>query len=335
MYSDKIKILPIVFIVGRGRSGSTLLASMLNNHPQMIVPEESRFVQELYYKFANTKKWTDKKKHTFYTEVFRGFEQLDIDREELIGKISKLNDDASFAKIIQQVYLSVRNKNEKTSIQLIGDKNPKYTFWLETLLKIFPQAKFIHITRDYRDSYLSFMRVDGMRGEKKNLAFQLYRWNYYHKRILNFKKKIDGAQYYHLKYEDLVSDTETALKKLSEFLHFSYNKEMIRLPQIKREGVRAKIHQSLNQSITSSKIDEWEEQMNKKQQVKAIKISEKTASSLSYEINAKYLRFPAIVNLFMYVLAIFPLFFKAVFFRANFLMKMIYNFKKKKNDKNI
>jgi len=321
-------IIPIFFIVGRGRSGSTLLASLLNNHPQIIVPEESRFVQELYYQFANTKKWTDKKKHEFYTEVFRGFEQLDIDKEVLKEKIFSMDENTCFEQVVQQVYLSVKNQKEKTHIQCVGDKNPKYTFWLETLLKIFPQAKFIHITRDYRDTYLSFMRVEGMKGEKKNLAFQLYRWNYYHKRILHFKKKIDESQYYHLKYEDLVSDTEIVLKKLSGFLQISYNKEMINLPQLDRKGIRANIHQSLNQTITNSKLHEWKKEMNEKQQLKAIKISGKTASSLSYEINGKHLRFPAIVNLPMYVLAIFPLFFKAVLFKTKILMRFFYALKK-------
>lgn len=317
------------FIVGRGRSGSTLLASLLNNHPQMIVPEESRFVQELYYQFANTKKWTDKKKQEFYTEVFRGFEQLDIDREDLKEKISKLNEDTSFAKMIQQVYLSVRNKKEKTSIQLMGDKNPKYTFWLETLLEIFPQAKFIHITRDYRDSYLSFMRVEGMKGEKKNLAFQLYRWNYYHKRILKFKQKIKETQYYHLKYEDLVSDTETTLKKLSGFLQISYNKEMINLSQLERKGIRANIHQSLKETITSSKLHEWKKKMNEKQQLKAMRISGNVARKLSYE-TTKYAKNPAMLNFPIYVQAVFPLFLKRMFFRTTIFMKMLYNFKKRK-----
>ena len=36
------------FIVGSARSGTTLLRTMLNAHPHVAVPPESRFIVELY-----------------------------------------------------------------------------------------------------------------------------------------------------------------------------------------------------------------------------------------------------------------------------------------------
>ncbi|MEO8322834.1 MAG: sulfotransferase, partial [Actinomycetota bacterium] len=36
------------FIVGSARSGTTLLRMMLNAHPEVALPPESRFIVELY-----------------------------------------------------------------------------------------------------------------------------------------------------------------------------------------------------------------------------------------------------------------------------------------------
>jgi Sulfotransferase family len=56
----KIESIPMNFIVGKERSGTTLLQLMLNAHPNIIAPPESKFIILLYFKFGKIQIWTEK-----------------------------------------------------------------------------------------------------------------------------------------------------------------------------------------------------------------------------------------------------------------------------------
>ena len=45
--------LPIFFILGRARSGTTLLRSMLDSHPGITIPPECAFVKFLYSRYKH------------------------------------------------------------------------------------------------------------------------------------------------------------------------------------------------------------------------------------------------------------------------------------------
>ncbi len=55
---EKIKKIPVVFIVGFGRSGTTLLQELMNAHPNVIGPPEYSFIVYLYSRYGNKKHWT-------------------------------------------------------------------------------------------------------------------------------------------------------------------------------------------------------------------------------------------------------------------------------------
>ena len=47
----KISSMPMSFVLGKERSGTTLLQLMLNVHPGIVAPPESRFIMLLFYTF--------------------------------------------------------------------------------------------------------------------------------------------------------------------------------------------------------------------------------------------------------------------------------------------
>ena len=61
--------LPIVFILGKGRSGTTLLQTMLDAHPNTIAPIESRFVVHFKNRYGQVTKWTSDRKSAFIQDV--------------------------------------------------------------------------------------------------------------------------------------------------------------------------------------------------------------------------------------------------------------------------
>src|SRR5579862_4866650 len=68
---EKINSMPMNFVLGKERSGTTLLQLMLNVHPGIVAPPESRFIILLFYKYGRIKQWTEKIIVNFCNDLFK------------------------------------------------------------------------------------------------------------------------------------------------------------------------------------------------------------------------------------------------------------------------
>jgi hypothetical protein len=151
---------------------------------------------------------------------------------------------------------------------MIGDKNHGYTIYTDRLLKIFPEAKFIYILRDYRDNFDSVNRVDF---EVPIVSLVVYKWKYFYKKALEAAKKHPGA-FLFLRYEDLVTEPERYFRKVSDFLSIPYLPEVFDFYKMKGKAEEAyptdvmeKHHKSLFNPINTSRLDLWKKSMSETQ----------------------------------------------------------------------
>ena len=63
-----LKELPFIFIVGRPRSGTTLLMSLFDAHPNVIIPPECAMILNLFPKYRKLRNWDKKHLLSFYNE---------------------------------------------------------------------------------------------------------------------------------------------------------------------------------------------------------------------------------------------------------------------------
>src|SRR5690554_6308474 len=61
---------PIAFLVAKDRSGTTLLQTMLDSHPNICAPLESRFVLHLKSRYQHKVHWNDRLKARFTKDLF-------------------------------------------------------------------------------------------------------------------------------------------------------------------------------------------------------------------------------------------------------------------------
>ena len=104
-----------------------------------------------------------------------------------------------------------------------GDKTPDYVR-KKKIQNTLPEARFIHVIRDGRDAGLSHNARIAKRGEPvpRELA---RRWR---KRVL--KSRDDAAEvdgYLEVRYEDLVEDTESVLRRVCELIELGYDPAML------------------------------------------------------------------------------------------------------------
>jgi hypothetical protein len=208
------------FIIGNGRSGTTLLRTLFDAHPQVNIPLECQLIINLSKKFAKVKFWDAALINDFITEIYkqRRFSEWKISKNTLKENLAICIGANSFSTIIKAVYLSYSSNFNKNEIKLIGDKTIINALYIKQLIMLFPDAKFIHITRDYRDRNLS---LTGKKLTSSSIALKTMQWKYTQQKILkvitNFPDRI-----YTIRYEDFVNEPRMHFEKICKFLKINY-----------------------------------------------------------------------------------------------------------------
>ena len=253
----------LFFILGRERSGTTLLQSFLNAHPDIHIPNESPFIRHLYRTYRYETNWNQDKVLGFYEDLLGEpyFRQWSIDREALKSNLLKLAQ-PDFHSCCIEVLKSGTPDNK--TISHFGDKNPQYSLIPEKLLDAFPNAKFICLIRDYRAQVNSMRRV---KLETGNIAALANRWVHFSKKLTDFNSNHPNQSLL-INYESLVKDPHKVLSNLCEFLKVPYKDEMIekRTVQVASdEFYSSEHHISVKQEVSEEKISEWKEELSKSQ----------------------------------------------------------------------
>ena len=224
----------IAFIVGMGRSGTTLLTNMLNSNPEIIASPENEFIIHSYRTFYK-KNFSDSKVVDAFFEMFnQNFNSvISIWKPgiELKQDIAQLKD-KSFGNVCKLAYLNYPlSQKDKKNVSWVVDKNPSYSLHIDTLHAIFPDAKFIVIVRDYRDNIISRKKYSDENVPVHKLAAD---WNYYYERIFKSLKK-NNLPYHLIKYEDLANNPTDSLKSLCTYIKVPYSEQMLNFQDLSKE----------------------------------------------------------------------------------------------------
>jgi hypothetical protein len=219
---------PAPFIVGVGRSGTTLLRLMLDAHPELTIPPETHFVPELIEECAGRPRSPEQ-----LVEIISSARQwgdFGLERDELAARFRSA-DPLDAGNALRAFYGLYRERIGKPRW---GDKTPIY---VESMLEIqgaLPEARFVHLIRDGRDVALSRMRR--ALGEPPPV------W-----RIAeNWKRRIETARqdaaelphYLEIRYEDLVRETEPTLRAVCEYSELPWDPAMLEYHHRAEERLR-------------------------------------------------------------------------------------------------
>lgn len=221
------------FIVGLPRSGTKLLRELLNNHSQIFIPSvEAYFIPHLVRKYGNkilesheVSAVIDEIRSSLFFFYYHPKKQFSFDSV----KKSDLTVHELVANIFQEIAVSQKGE----AVPVLGDKTPRNIKHIQFLLSSFPKCKIIHIVRDPRDNVLSARNKWG-----KNMYRSAYKWQ----QGINMTDTINEGRerFIEIRYEDLLKNTESVLKKLCSFIGVEYESGMDRLNVIV-EGKGGKI----------------------------------------------------------------------------------------------
>ena len=285
----KQKIKKPIFIMGFNRSGTTFFHHLLSRSQQFttsstwnfIVPSISLrkliWVIRPLLKFFKFDKLERKKRgHRVGLD--------DIEEDEMLFFLHRLDSlwlsnhlipwmkfDRKYKPFTQTLYIDSEqnNANNYNSIvflkdfwkrqsylnnekQILSKSNP-FIFRINTIKKVFPDAKIIFIVRDPAETIASFFSMqERMKfGNKLNTQeLKLYRAEAYQE-IINWYKETEKAKdflnendYLVLKYEELVSSLYASVEKTFEFINDDMSKEFKEMVSKKSSLKYRKKHQN-------------------------------------------------------------------------------------------
>lgn len=216
--------IPHIFVVGVGRSGTTLVQSMLAAHPRIIFLPETVFIRRYMATGALNKLYhnggMDPVIKLLKTEKY--LKRLGVPIEKIIHYVQFSSGGSLDLSVYQAL---VKQYIGAESPQFVGDKDPRLVEYLPLLHHFFPDSRIIHVMRDPRDILESKKRAEWSKNRSPithvfagKVQFQLGR---------KFGSKLFGDHYFELTYEKLIQNPEKALKGLCHRMGLEYDPAML------------------------------------------------------------------------------------------------------------
>lgn len=192
------------FVVGVPRSGTTWLQQLLLVHPLVTTGGESHlFCEGLNAVFDNFA-YPDATSHL----------STWVNRAELV----------TAARAFCDAVFEAQRAGTRPGAKVIVEKTPNHRLQAELQATIYPDARYVHIVRDARDSAASQRQLWGkVASEYSNPTRVAEQWA---ESVRDMRRHFGPLGYLELRYEDIRSDTPGALATIFEHLGLPHNRAL-------------------------------------------------------------------------------------------------------------
>ncbi len=154
---------PPFFIVGSGRSGTTLMRSLLSSHSRLAVTPETRFLKSCLRLGGVSLDDQPRDYREFWAAYCRTprFAALGVTPGHCEGYFPQ-DRDPGFADMFAALLRAFLDKSGK---QRVGEKTPSHLHHAGWLFARFPQARMIAMRRDPRAMIASLLQTPGARAK--------------------------------------------------------------------------------------------------------------------------------------------------------------------------
>ncbi len=246
-----------IFIGACPRSGTTLLRTMLNTHPDIAIPRETKIVPILWEHRARWQRLDEESERERLAQTIADTSWTRADRfgtpiDELVKRLVDAPPTlGSIFGTCFQLYA------ESTGKWRWGDKRPMYARYMDAVFSLFPDAQFINCIRDPRASVASMRKIGWYDGQ---VAPGLDLWERSVRAVEPWRSVLHADQLLDLRYEDLVGEPEATLSGLADYLTLSQESVPVMLTyQDNVDETAMRYHSRLSEPITTDTVHAWEE----------------------------------------------------------------------------
>ncbi|MCB0402026.1 MAG: sulfotransferase [Flavobacteriales bacterium] len=273
-----------IFLTGVGRSGTTLLQSMLHAHPEICFTPETHFVKNYLVPSLTGKIKFNNENLAQKLEQDKDIARLDLDWKPLLDQttITCSGCVINFFHTLFSAYIARYGKPH------FGDKDPMNAPFIPHIKKAFPDAYLIHIIRDPRDVILSRMKSDW--GKHTPFFKHVSEYQSHIKKALHDGKTCFGERYIEVFYEHLLEDPEGELQRICTALGVNYTPEMMNYHQKSDElvfGDEKAWKENVFKPVMKGNTQKWKAELSPTQVAKIEGGIEQLMIDLGYELSTK------------------------------------------------
>ncbi|MCP4591406.1 MAG: sulfotransferase [bacterium] len=280
-----------VIVGGAARSGTTLLSVILNSHPELVCGPESdlfRRYPQLERLSVNLPTWLWHVARG-WTEPFRslaadfGVSHWWIRRTWLHARTP--------AEFIDRFFSDYARRHG--AVRWV-DKTPANVKCIEYVFAHFPQAKFVHLIRDGRDTCCSVLawsrRYHSDPLDIRSAATTWANW------VQQGREWTDHPNYIEVRYEELVSASEAVLRPLLDFLELPWRDEVLNYhtkAQTNRPDLAQAHLEGVSKPVFSSSTGRWRKDLTLEDRRVVEAVAGDTLRELGYATSPTWVEEPA------------------------------------------
>ncbi|MBZ0265986.1 sulfotransferase [bacterium] len=237
-----------IFLCGHRKTGTTLLLSLFDNHPNLVTfPPDSGFFYAWYPKYASDEFTREQKIQRIIDTMYYNLKQ-DLKKLEAYQggfEFEALNEHfrsrmegkpADPGRLIEEAILAYGDiviENDPSEIKGWVEKTTSTEIYAGELFNWFPNAKVIHLLRDPRDNYSSLKSGWQARYSKQADSIERIRQSMIDRGLLGMKmaavnQEIYGAEQYKVvRFEDLTTKPMEVLQEICEFTGVDRTESML------------------------------------------------------------------------------------------------------------
>jgi hypothetical protein len=153
--------MPLCFVFGSPRSGTTFLGRLLGSHPKIAYLEETMFgcyLPDLRKGLTRLWEVKEKMKKKPCQEAFTDMAYTDL---VTLSEEESRRNEAEVTREARKLFESIfRRHLAQTRRKVLLEKTPRHALYLDEIHALFPEALYIHLIRDGRDVLSSFIARD-------------------------------------------------------------------------------------------------------------------------------------------------------------------------------
>ena len=242
-----------VIVLGHGSSGTSIMARLLREELGVAFGTESQFIIRYYERlslYGDLERPDNRRKLVSHLLTERWFERsakfgFATDCDCILARV-KSN---TYAGILDAIFSEFA---DQVGMNRWGSKTPEYNLNLGVLGKLFPHAKYIQMSRDGRDVYVSLTnRYWG----PKNVFCSAQEWKHETRLVCEFLNSIPVDRKFATSYEELSDAPEEVFERLVDFLKVE-----------DRDGtLRERIRKRIPNKVRSGNYGKWRKLMTESQ----------------------------------------------------------------------
>ena len=244
-----------IFICGCDRSGTTMLGSMLGAVPNAVVTPESQFVTQLMPESTSALSSQEVEElcksfvQNWRLKIWR-IKNLEQQLKQTTGQTA-----TTYRGLIDRIVRIYGSQHGNDAPQVWVDHTPNHIRHAARLLKFFPDATIVHLTRDGRGVAASVIPL----GWGPNTVVKAAEW--WALKVCSgaaVEQRFGSKRVVRVKYEDILSKPAVTLKSLSNTLRISYDPAMLDGGGFDVPDYTMSDHKLVGKQLNADRINDWQ-----------------------------------------------------------------------------